>query len=69
MTAYANDANAISRETAEVPLDDLEAPAGIIEAIELYESAMTAYSAAQGQLSYTITISSSSSTGEHMSAI
>jgi len=66
---YNDGEDAISREIAEVPLADLDAPAGIIEAVQLYESAMAAYSAAQDQMSYTVTISSSSSTGKHMRAI
>ena len=69
VTTHNDGEGAISREIAEVPLDDLDAPAGIIEAVQLYESAMAAYSAAQGQMSYTVTISSSSSTGKYMPAI
>lgn len=69
VTTYNDGEGAISREIAEVPLGDFDAPAGIVEAVQLYESAMAAYSAAQGQMSYTVTISSSSSTGDYMPAI
>ena len=68
MPSYTDKKDAISRDIAEVSFKDLETSPGVIEVLQLYEAAMAAYSAAQSQISSTITISSTSSAGKYMPA-